>query len=182
MTYAGGELDDRVAEAARDLVALLRRTGASLASAESLTGGLLGATITAVPGASHVYRGGVIAYATEVKHELLGVDAGLLRRVGAVDPQVASAMAVGVRQRLGADYGLATTGVAGPESQDGKSPGTVWLGIATGRQTLSTDLCALGGRSDVRRAAVLHALNQLLAVLRGDAGPSGSAGERTRIG
>lgn len=182
MTCPGSELDERVTEAARHLVGLLRRTGATLATAESLTGGLLGAAVTAVPGASRVYRGGVIAYATDLKHQLLGVDAALLQRVGAVDALVAAAMAEGVRRRLGADCGLATTGVAGPDSQDGKPPGTVWVGIVTASQTLSTDICAAGERPDVRRAGVLHALRKLHAVLEGEVGPSGPAGDRKRIG
>lgn len=170
MTGLGEELDGQVVEAARQLVGLLRRAKVTLASAESLTGGLLAAAITAVPGASRVYRGGVIAYATDLKDQLLGVDAALLQRVGAVDPLVADAMAQGVRQRLGADCGLATTGVAGPDPLDGKPPGTVWVGVATGSQALTTHICAPGARADVRRAAVLHALRQLHTVLGGDAG------------
>ena len=105
-------------EAARDLACQvldrLRADGQTVAVAESLTGGLVAAALTDVPGSSAVFRGGVVAYATELKADLLGVDAVMLRRHGAVYPPVAAAMAQGVRARLGATYGVATTGVAVP--------------------------------------------------------------------
>lgn len=118
-----------MSSAAADLVRLLTVRGESLAVAESLTGGLVAAEITAVPGASKVFRGSVTAYATELKHELLSVDATLLAQRGAVDPQVAAQMAAGVRKALGADWGTATTGVAGPEPQDGQPVGTVFVAV-----------------------------------------------------
>lgn len=118
-----------VPEAAESL-RLLRAAGQTLAVAESLTGGLVAAEITAVPGASQAFRGSVTAYATVLKHEVLGVDASLLERNGAVDPTVAAQMAEGVRTVLGADWGLATTGVAGPDMQDGKPVGTVYVAVA----------------------------------------------------
>lgn len=105
--------------AARVLRRLVER-GETLAVAESLTGGLVAAEFTSVPGASHSFRGSVTAYATPLKSEVLGVDPALLASRGAVDPEVASQMAAGVRRVLGADWGLATTGVAGPEPQDGR--------------------------------------------------------------
>ena len=107
-------MDSRGDLAAR-IVSALGERGQTLATAESLTGGMLGAAITAIPGASVVYRGGIVAYATELKTVLLGVPAGLLARHGPVHPDVAAAMAAGVRDRLGATWGLATTGVAGPD-------------------------------------------------------------------
>ncbi|MFC8294018.1 nicotinamide-nucleotide amidohydrolase family protein [Streptomyces sp. NPDC057242] len=116
-------------EAAR-VLALLAERGQTLAVAESLTGGLVAAELTGVPGASASFRGSVTAYATALKHELLGVDAALLAERGAVDPEVASQMAAGVRVRLGADWGIATTGVAGPEPQDGQPVGTVYVAVA----------------------------------------------------
>ncbi|MGW9451725.1 CinA family protein [Streptomyces sp. NPDC055632] len=116
-------------EAAR-VLALLAERGQTLAVAESLTGGLVAAELTGVPGASASFRGSVTAYATALKHELLGVDAALLAERGAVDPEVASQMAAGVRARLGADWGIATTGVAGPEPQDGQPVGTVYVAVA----------------------------------------------------
>jgi len=106
---------------------ILAMQGRSVATAESLTGGQLGSTITAIPGASKIYRGGVIAYASDLKTDLLGVSQSLLSEGGAVQAQVALEMATGVAQRLDAEFGLAVTGVAGPDSQDGHLPGTVFV-------------------------------------------------------
>lgn len=102
------------------LLATARRARLTVAVAESLTGGRVAAALTAVPGASAVLRGSVTAYATDLKASVLGVDPALLSRSGAVDPEVARQMAVGVRRVCGADVGIATTGVAGPDEQDGK--------------------------------------------------------------
>lgn len=144
-------------------VALLVGRGQSLATAESLTGGLLGAAITSVPGASAVYRGGVIAYATDLKARLAGVPADLLARFGPVSPQVAAALASGVRGVAGSDWALATTGVAGPEGQDGHAPGEVWLGIAGPDGEPRAVRCDLrGDRAAVRGAAVAAALALLV--------------------
>ncbi|MFP8959469.1 CinA family protein [Streptomyces nanhaiensis] len=109
---------------------LLADRGQTVAAAESLTGGLVAAELTAAPGASATVRGSVTAYATEVKHEVLGVDGELLRERGAVDAEVARQMAAGVRRVLGTDWGVATTGVAGPEPQDGKPVGRVYVAVA----------------------------------------------------
>ncbi|MDC7121260.1 CinA family protein [Cellulomonas fimi] len=128
--------------------------GWTLAVAESLTGGLVCATLVEVPGASAVLRGGVVAYATDLKGALLGVDATLLAERGAVDPDVAAAMATGVRARLGADVGLATTGVAGPTPQDGKAPGTVHVAVATPAGVTVRSVHLDGDRPAVRAAAV----------------------------
>ncbi|MFI0790057.1 CinA family protein [Streptomyces lydicus] len=122
---------------------LLAGRGQSLAVAESLTGGLVAGALTAVPGASRVLRGSVTAYATDLKRELLGVDGALLAARGAVDAEVARQMAEGVRRVLGADWGLATTGVAGPEPQDGQPVGTVFVAV-----------CGPGGAGEVRRLAL----------------------------
>ncbi|MBX9246381.1 CinA family protein, partial [Actinotalea ferrariae] len=115
---------------AAPLVDALVAAGATLAVAESLTGGALAAAVVDVPGASRCFRGGVVAYATDLKAALLDVDPALLAAVGAVHPDVALAMARGVRARLGTTYGVATTGVAGPESQDGHAPGTFHVAVA----------------------------------------------------
>ncbi|MET7641849.1 CinA family protein [Streptomyces sp. NPDC005438] len=115
---------------AADVLRCLRERGETLAAAESLTGGLLAAALTGPPGASQVFRGSVTAYATDVKHHVLGVDGALLDERGAVDPDVARAMARGVRELLGADWGVATTGVAGPDPQDGQPVGTVFVAVA----------------------------------------------------
>ncbi|MFD9904940.1 CinA family protein [Streptomyces sp. NPDC059063] len=108
----------------------MRERGETLAVAESLTGGLVAAEVTAVPGASRAFRGAVTAYATELKRDVLGVDGALLAARGAVDAEVALQMAAGARRLLGADWGVATTGVAGPEPQDGQPVGTVFVAVA----------------------------------------------------
>jgi nicotinamide-nucleotide amidase len=149
------------------IVSALGERGQTLATAESLTGGMLGAAITAIPGASAVYRGGVIAYATELKTVLLGVPADLLARHGPVHPGVAAAMAAGVRDRLGANWGLATTGVAGPDAVDGHSPGTVHISASSGVAVVRSPALA-GGRNDIRRDTVGEALKLLWELLRED--------------
>ncbi|WP_369392240.1 CinA family protein [Streptomyces sp. CG1] len=159
-----------------ELVRLLTVRGETLAVAESLTGGLVAAEITSVPGASKVFRGSVTAYATELKHELLGVDAALLARQGAVDPQVASQMAAGVRKALGADWGIATTGVAGPEPQDGRPVGTVFVAVdgpftdragCAGGGKVET-LRLNGSRAEIRMESVRSVLALLLEQLAGE--------------
>lgn len=144
----------------------LRERGATLATAESLTAGLLAVTLTDVPGASAVVRGGLIVYATDLKAELAGVDRDLLATGGAVQPKVAEQLAAGARQRCGADWGIGLTGVAGPDPQDGSAPGTLHLGFAgsSGTKVFSTRLS--GDRSAVRAAAVRVALEQFGALLR----------------
>jgi PncC family amidohydrolase len=112
------------------LVARLERAELTVAVAESLTGGLVLGALTTVPGVSAVLRGGVVVYATDTKASQLGVDAELLRERGPVDPDVALAMARGVRRRWTSDIGLATTGVAGPEPQDGHPVGEVYIAVA----------------------------------------------------
>jgi nicotinamide-nucleotide amidase len=150
---------------AAELVAELTRRGLTIAVAESLTGGLLVAELVAVPGASLVVRGGVVAYATELKTSLLGVDAELLARAGPIHPEVARQMAAGVRQRLGADIGLATTGVAGPDPQDGHAPGEVWLGFAIGEVVTAVGLALGGDRAAIRRDTVSESLLRARALL-----------------
>lgn len=141
----------------------LRGRGATLAVAESLTGGLLAAVLVDVPGASATFRGSVTAYATEVKASVLGVDEGLLAVRGPVDPVVARQMAEGVRRLLGATYGLATTGVAGPEPQDGQPVGTVHLALAGPEGSFVASPRLSGARATIRSGAVDGALELLLA-------------------
>lgn len=150
---------------AAQLVGLLTRRRQTVAVAESLTGGLLGAAITTVPGASAVFRGGVIAYATDVKAALLGVSAALLEERGAVDPDVAGAMAAGVRERLGAAIGAATTGVAGPDAADGKPPGTVHIAVSAAGGTVVQTLALSGSRDEIRRDTVERSLRLMWSVL-----------------
>jgi len=152
---------------ASDLLTALGARGWTLAVAESLTGGLVCSAIVEVPGASRVLRGAVVAYATELKGTLLDVDRELLAARGAVDPDVARAMAVGVRVRLGADVGLATTGVAGPDEQEGRAVGTVWVAIA-GPAGATARLLALGGDRTAIRQASCVAVLEVLAHELGD--------------
>lgn len=143
------------------IVERLKARGETLAVAESLTGGALAAAIVEVPGASAVFRGGVVAYAVELKHSLLGVPEELLAARGPVDPDVATALAEGARTRCGASWGLATTGVAGPDHHGGQPPGTVWLGLAGPDGIRSRRLRLAGDRTAVRAGSVAAALQLL---------------------
>ncbi|HEY8590754.1 MAG TPA: CinA family protein [Naasia sp.] len=144
--------------AAADLLAELGRRGWTLAVAESLTGGALADGIVGVPGASAVFRGGIVAYATDLKTALLGVDSGLLALRSPVDPEVATRMAAGVRVACGADVGIATTGVAGPDPQDGHPVGEVHVAVVTPAGSAVRSLRLAGGRPEIRSAAVAEAL------------------------
>ncbi|MFE7748490.1 CinA family protein [Streptomyces sp. NPDC057428] len=157
----------------------LEERGETLGVAESLTGGLVAAELTAVPGASRTFRGSVTAYATPLKRDVLGVDGALLDERGAVDPDVAQAMAVGVRRVLGADWGVSTTGVAGPEPQDGKAVGTVFLAVSgpAGVRKVA-ELRLNGGRADIRRESV----RTLLELLSGELGENARAQDTEQIG
>lgn len=157
-------------ELAERVIAELIRRGMTIAVAESLTGGLVVAELVSVPGASAVVRGGVVAYATELKTTLLGVDAELLARKSPIDPEVARQMAEGVRWRLGhegapADIGLATTGVAGPEQQDGHPVGEVWLGLAIEGRVQAHGLTFGGDRASIRADTVAASLMYVLDLL-----------------
>lgn len=148
------------------LIDRLASAGLSVATAESLTGGLLASTITAVPGASRVFRGGVVAYASEVKESVLGVPHEVLEHHGAVSAECAGAMAGGIRRLLAASYGISTTGVAGPSLQEGHPPGTVWIAVA-GPGAVSTRLLDLeGGREEIREATCQEAMTLLAGILR----------------
>jgi nicotinamide-nucleotide amidase len=153
---------------ARTAIELLIRAGRTVAVGESLTGGLVAAALTTVPGSSAVVRGGVVAYATDLKTELLGVPADLLARYGPVHPEVAAAMATGVRQRLGATYGAATTGVAGPGPADGHPQGTVYIAVAGPAGIAEAGLRLPGERHEVRERTVESVLSLLVSALRED--------------
>jgi PncC family amidohydrolase len=154
----------------------LRALGATLAVAESLTGGLLAAQLVDVPGASATFRGSVTAYATELKAELLGVDEGLLAVHGPVHPVVARQMAEGVRRLMGATFGLATTGVAGPDPQDGQPVGTVHLGFAGPGGSTARSPRLSGDRATIRRKAVSGALELLLEQVAATVSTAGTTG------
>ena len=167
-------------DVAQRVIGLLTARGLRIAIAESLTGGLVAAALTSVPGASVVVSGGIVAYDTEIKHSLLGVDDRLLAREGAVHPEVARQMARGAREALAvggrrADIGIATTGVAGPDLQDGRAPGTVYLGIADDRGADAIALELDGGRAAIRSATVQALLDAVLARVERSAWPADPA-------
>jgi nicotinamide-nucleotide amidase len=161
MNSADGDL------VARMVLARLASRGQTLATAESLTGGLIGERLTNVPGASESYLGGVIAYATRLKATFAGVPEAVLATDGPVAASTARAMASGIAARCGADWGLAVTGVAGPDSQDGHEPGEVYLALAypAGEQIALSRHDLLGDRAAIRRQTAELALRLLADAL-----------------
>ena len=147
-------VDDETMEVA--VGALLDASGLHLGLAESLTGGMIGARLTAAPGASAWFRGSIVSYASDVKFDVLGVAKGPV-----VSGEAAEAMAVGARRVLGADVGLSVTGVAGPAEQDGERPGTVFVGLALDDTTESVRLRLPGDRDRVREFATISSLDLL---------------------
>ncbi|MDR1187189.1 MAG: CinA family protein [Bifidobacteriaceae bacterium] len=153
------------------LVDLLREHDLTVATAESLTGGLVSAVIVDVPGASDVLRGAVVAYANEIKRDLLGVDAELLEERGAVNGTAAAEMAIGVRNLMGADVGIATTGVAGPGPADGVPAGTAFVSCSWAKDEPAVRALRLDGdRAQVRTLVVTRALELAEATIRQTSG------------
>ena len=149
---------------AEKLVELLKAAGLTCATAESCTGGMAGAAITAVPGSSEVYLGGVVSYANSVKEGALGVLRETLETAGAVSGECAAEMAEGVRRLTRADIAVSITGIAGPGGgSDEKPVGLVWFGRATAEGTISEKAIFPGSRDEVRSAAVRHALGLIAA-------------------
>lgn len=155
------------------ILALLVRREETVATAESLTGGLLCGALVDVPGASAAVLGGIVAYAPETKVALLDVDGGLVAMRGTVDAEVAQQMARGVRGQLDASWGVSTTGVAGPEPVDGQSAGTVFVAVSGPDGSRVEQLFLPGERADVRQAAVDAGLSLLLATLEEQSAGSG---------
>lgn len=153
------ELSAQVVQAALD-------AGLKVGTAESLTAGLVSAAIADIPGASRMLQGGVVAYRNSVKAEVLGVPKDLLAQAGSVDGGVAAAMAAGARSACGADIGVSTTGVAGPEPHDGKVVGTVFIGVAGAMGARSFEYAFSGSRPAIRSQACEAALERLLAEIR----------------
>lgn len=155
-------LQKAIDEQARIVVEKATAAGATVATAESLTGGLIAAMLTSVPGSSASVRGGIVSYVSEVKAELLGVSEDVLARQGAVDELVALQMARGALRELGSDVSVAVTGIAGPTgAEPGKPVGTVWIGCATAKKTHAACHHFEGGREAVRLQTVLIALRTM---------------------
>ena len=147
---------------AENLVELLKARGLTCATAESCTGGGVGSAITAVPGSSAVFLGGVISYANEVKRDVLGVSEQDLQTVGAVSGEVAAQMAEGARRLLKTDLAVSLTGIAGPDGGSEEKPvGLVWFGLATKGGVRTEKAIFRGDRAQVRAQAITHALGML---------------------
>jgi len=147
------------------VIAELVERGQTLAVAESLTGGQLASVLTGVPGASGAFRAGVVAYATDLKHVLLGVDQQTLDQHGAVSADTCTQMATGVAVRCSADWGIATTGVAGPDRQEGHPAGTVFVAVTGPHGSTVQPLTLAGARAEIQRQAVAAVLDLLLDLL-----------------
>ena len=146
-----------------DVLHALREKGWTLVTAESLTGGGIGNALTAVSGASEVYKGGVISYVNEVKRDVLGVPREILDRYGAVSPWTAGYMASGVRELLKADVAVSVTGLAGPGGDEFDHPvGTVYIGFSCNRKSLVKQYCFQGSREEVRTQTIQAALALIL--------------------
>jgi nicotinamide-nucleotide amidase len=157
--------DPLVSDDARDLIADLKVHQQTVATAESLTAGLLTATLAGVPGASAVLRGGLVTYTEDTKIALAGVAPQVLDAVGPVAAPTARALAVGARQRCAATWGVGLTGVAGPDPHGGHPIGTVFLGLAGPVDTQVVELHFVGSRWDIRMSAVTEAIVRLRALV-----------------
>lgn len=147
---------------------LLKEQGLTLSTAESCTGGLIAKRITDLSGASAVFKGGVVSYWSQVKHEVLGVPQDLLDRYGAVSEPVARAMARGVREKLGTDLGVSVTGVAGPDPDDRGNPvGLVYVGLAWNGGEFVREVHATGPRFRIRQSAASHGFDLIRRRLTG---------------
>jgi nicotinamide-nucleotide amidase len=152
-------------ELATTVINQLRKSAKTLAVAESLTGGGLGATITEVAGSSEVFLGGITTYSDLSKTKLLEVPKRLITKHTAVSEEVAKAMAMGARNLFKSDYAISTTGVAGPGKAYGKSAGTVWLAIASKKEVIAIELSISGDRATVRNATIESALATFSRIL-----------------
>lgn len=150
-----------------DLLELCRQTRLTLATAESCTGGMVGAWLTEIPGSSDVFDRGFVTYSNAAKQEMLGVSPDALTRYGAVSEEVAREMAQGARDRSGVDIAVSITGIAGPGGSEHKPEGRVCFGIATANETRSetVEFGALG-RENVRKAAADHAITMLITAAK----------------
>ncbi|KAE8149600.1 hypothetical protein BDV25DRAFT_130238 [Aspergillus avenaceus] len=183
LTYTPPQRPETVEEIATTIVQKLKHANQTLGVAESLTGGGVMAAITSVSGSSAVFYGGVVSYATPLKQEILGVDGQLIAREGVVHAEVARQMAMGARKVTAhgdneTTWGVGTTGVAGPSLQDNKSPGTVYIGIASsGGAWAWGPFNFTGDRDEIRRVTVREALCLLRDVVEGRIPGDGSGVE-----
>ena len=148
-----------------EIISLLESHGQTLSTAESITGGGLGAVITSIAGASKIYRGGVIAYSNGAKEDILGVAPSLIDTHGVVSEEVAIAMAQGAAQKFSSTWAIATTGVAGPGPSEGVAQGSVWVAIS-GPIVQSTFLELDGDRQSVQNATIASAISAFARILR----------------
>ncbi|KMY53682.1 damage-inducible protein CinA [Bacillus sp. FJAT-27231] len=154
---------------ARELAERLKETSHTLAAAESLTGGLFQSEMTAVPGASTFFNGGIVCYSNQAKEKLVNVKKETLASHGAISEECALELAENVRQLLDADFGISFTGVAGPDEAEGQPPGTVWIGLASKyKQPRAFKLDLAGSRAGIRKRSVKYACHYLLAELAED--------------
>ena len=159
-------VDAALVERSRAVREAFTQTGRTLCCAESCTGGLLAGAITEAAGSSEYFKGGIVSYWAEVKAGVLGVPQQVIDEHGVVSCECAEAMAAGAARMLGCGYALSTTGIAGPDgAEPGRPVGTVWVGLHTPQGTSATCIQAHGNRQQVRREAVLTALDLLLAAL-----------------
>ena len=150
---------------AREAITALKDRGLTVCTCESLTGGLICATLVDVPGASKVVRGGLITYQTDTKPLLAGVDAALIEKKGVVSAEVAAAMAEGARNRLDADIAVSATGMASPGEPDEPPAGTVFVGVASAKETRTIPLTLTGTRAEIRQKTVETAIEAIIAEL-----------------
>lgn len=148
---------------AQHIIELLSKNGQHIATAESCTGGLLGGALTDIPGSSAAYKGGFITYTNEVKHQLLGLPLDFIETHDAVSEAVARRMAESCREKLGCNWGLSTTGIAGPDGGTAENPvGTVWMAIAGPQGTSAFREIFSGNRNEIRQQGVQYILNSFL--------------------
>lgn len=174
MTSGAGTSGGFGGSAPERAVLLAQARGLTIATGESLTAGMVAAALASVPGASTVLRGGVVSYHRDVKAALLGVEPELLERVGAVDAEVARQMAMGARNGCGADIGVSTTGVAGPEAHEGKEVGTVFIGVVSASISTVREYRFHGSRGQIREASCAAAVMLLTEALELE--PAGTNG------
>lgn len=149
---------------ATEIVKKLSHIGKTLSTAESCTGGLIASTITDIPGASRIFLGGMVVYATEMKHKLLGISEEIFK-YGVISSQMAGAMALKIKILTGSDYSIATTGNLGPDTMEGKPEGLIYIAIAEEQNMHIKELYLKGDRISNKQNATLHALNLLLKIV-----------------